>query len=144
MSASRTTQPCATIFLIFCHKLLLRFPARLELSLILARLIREQTANLYDQLRALVGSSTTDFLWNTFKHNILKIANSLIPERKPRAKRFWLSRETRTVCRKKRRLFHTFKAYPTPHNLKQLKAIGNLSKRLIKRITTFFFRIPHY
>ena len=95
--------------------------------------ISEQTAHLYRHLQFIEASNTTDFLWNTFKYTILNIANSCIPVRKPKGKKFWLSREARTVCRKKRRFFHTYKAYPTSHNLEQLKSIGNLSKRLIKR-----------
>ena len=80
----------------------------------------------------LATASTADSLWAVFKKNVLKIAKTYIPEQKPRPRRFWLSWETKTICCQKR-LFRTYKSYPTAHNVEQLKFIGNLSKRFIQR-----------
>ena len=90
-------------------------------------------AELYKHLQVLATTCTTNLLWTVFKENVLKIAKTYIPERKPRPSRFWLSRKTKTICGKKRKLFRAYKSYPTAHNLEQLKVIGNLSKRLIRR-----------
>ena len=62
-------------------------------------------AELYKHLQVLATTCTTNLLWTVFKENVLKIAKTYIPEQKPRPSRFWLSRETKTICGKKRRLF---------------------------------------
>ena len=63
--------------------------------------IESEVSVLLPDFQELETKSTTDYLWSTFKTQINAIASSRIPERPPRAKRFWLTRESKTMCCKK-------------------------------------------
>lgn len=94
--------------------------------------IHDHMVQLHEQLRVLEASSTTGLLWNVFWQSVVNIAKTHIPERNLKAEKCCLSREAKTVCRKKKILFRTWKSYLTPYNVDQLKTIGNFSRRLMQ------------
>jgi hypothetical protein len=95
--------------------------------------IRIGVKSLHDQLLTLEGHTTTNQLWEIFKLDTLKLVATYVPTIELRTKKYWLTRETKTIIAKKRRFFHTYRRYPTQHNLDRLKTLGNLAKRLTRR-----------
>lgn len=94
--------------------------------------ISTQLAVMNSQL-VKMNECSTNQLWDFFKNKIIEIASANIPSIKLRSKKTWLTRETRTIIGKRRRFFHTYRAFPTPRNLDQLNLISRLAKKLTRR-----------
>ena len=77
--------------------------------------------------------SSTEEMWNYFKENLMKTVSENIPTIKLRTKKYWLTHETKAMLAKKRRVFHSYKRYPTQKNFCQVKLINKIAKDLVRR-----------